>query len=251
MGTCSFWHKWILVVWLIIGNGRSGDVKVASRRKRPGCHLCRLWVKKRARSKPPLTPECSISPEKILLRPKCWYQTIFGSLSVGDTITAVSSSISASGNLNSLRFVANVGKCKRDFYPNGKDRLFCNMTFLAGKSKSKSCLYQKYEITPFKRVKNEQELEKLAFATSRTLLFPIQLNWLENIKDLTDKYLIFQLIWSLKARDLHRLPPSLFKHSQPICLPSVLANRKERIHSWYNRFIICSITFPTNFQKDL
>ena len=122
--------------------------------------------KKRPRSKPPLTPECSISPEKILLRPKCWYQTIFGSLSVGDTITAVSSSISASGNLNSLRFVANVGKCKRDFYPNGKDRLFCNMTFLAGKSKSKSCLYQKYEITPFKRVKNEQELDKLALATS-------------------------------------------------------------------------------------
>ena len=136
----SWWYDWLLemvdqVMEKLLPGGKDRDVI---------CADCE-W-KKRAQSKPPLTPECSISPEKILLRPKCWYQTIFGSLSVGDTITALSSSISASGNLNSLRFVANVGKCKWDFYPNGKD-YFALWHF-------KSCLHQKYEITPFKRMEN-------------------------------------------------------------------------------------------------
>ena len=228
MGTCSFWHKWILVVWLIIGNGRSGDVKVAARRKRPGCHLCRLRVKKAGPVetatysrvfhfswKDPLAAKVLISDHFWIIISWRHYHSLVGvNLCVG--------------NFNFLRFVAYVGKYKWDFYPNGKD-YFALWHF-------KSCLHQKYEITPFKRMENAQELDKLALATSwleksLTLLFPIQLNWLENIKDLTDKYLIFQLIWSLKARDLHRLPPSLFKHSQPICLPSVLANRKERTHS--------------------
>ena len=159
MGTCSFWHKWILVVWLIIGNGRSGDVKVAARRKRPGCHLCRLWVKKKRPGRNrhllesvPFLLKRSSGGQSADIRPfldhyqletlsqPCPRQSLRLEIWTLSDLWPMSENVSEISTLMEKIAYFAIWHFKR-----------VNQITL------KVCLHQKYEITPFKRMKNVQE----------------------------------------------------------------------------------------------